>query len=405
MISRLTMIRNVASVEAGTPSPVLVYSEYNNSVQEVDMLANDLFEGNFCRRIHQSFTNFTDPSTNHIIRIHFHCRRLFDESGLGTGNFISAIYALRLVAKAMGNITIDFRCNDAQDEAADLILPWLTGTFPAMLASYHEPSLEEACQAYQSVPIGAALDDIKREMRRLAVALVGIPFAGHPAEAWAAEHLWSKPTMGLYQLPNPRPDDNPLIPPEQLNDGLDDAVLHFRCGDLIFSNLSRFGFMRFHSYARHLDPNTTSIGIATQSYQAGPNVRSADINMKKKPQRCRQVIEAFVTYLQERFPQARITVRNDPNESIALSFARMVMAQQVVVGISSFGVFPAVATFGHSYIRDPDYVRAPNRWLLDPHFRQRATHVTLIQEERLTGKDCRTLWGSDGSAVLEWLRA
>jgi hypothetical protein len=78
-------------------------------------------------------------------------------------------------------------------------------------------------------------------MRRLSVALVGIPYAGHPSEARAQGHLWTtshshgNTAAKRYQLPNPQRGAAPLVP----NVELDDAVLHFRCGDLIFSNLSR----------------------------------------------------------------------------------------------------------------------------------------------------------------------
>jgi hypothetical protein len=54
----------------------------------------------------------------------------------------------------------------------------------------------------------------------------------------------------------------------------------------------------------------------------------------------------------------RIMIHNGPNETIALAYARMIMAKQAIVGIGSFGVFPALATFGIGYIR--------NRTLLSP---------------------------------------
>jgi hypothetical protein len=422
---------NVRPIQAGSNRQVdailsrhiVTYSDYTDTIKSMEGLADDLFQGKICEHI-TSVRDHVDTNTSmaqrsSFVRVRFHCRALFEQSGLGTGNYISAIYALRLAAEAMGNVThVEFLCSDAHDEASNLILPWLTGVFPLQqhllnanaLDRHPLLSLEHACRPYQSVPIGYAFDDIKWEMRRLAVALVGIPYPGHPSERWVEEHLWpsllssqKNTNNNVYQLPHPQLEDAPLIPHVEL----DDAVLHFRCGDLIFSNLSRFGFMKFASYSRHLDANITSIGIATQPFEAGRNVRKTDVDMKKKPERCRHVIDAFVEHLHDTFPNARVTVRNDPNESIALTFARMVMAQQVVIGISTFGVFPALASFGRSYIRDPDYMRAPNQWLLEPWFRKRAEAggMTLIQEPRMTGFECRRLWGDDGSAVLNWLRS
>jgi hypothetical protein len=57
---------------------------------------------------------------------------LFEKSGFGTGNFISAIYALRMAARVLESVqAVEFLCSDAHDEAAQLILPWLTGAFPS----------------------------------------------------------------------------------------------------------------------------------------------------------------------------------------------------------------------------------------------------------------------------------
>jgi hypothetical protein len=430
---------------------VTMYSDNNEtSTNGMDRLAEDLFEGKICERIIASSATHIAASNNEsridlallssspgrsnvVLRVQFHCRALFEKSGFGTGNFISAMYALRMAAQTMGNIqAAEFLCSDASEEASHLILPWLTGLFPlipedssdttaAILPNDHhqqpQPTIEQTCRRYLDVPIGYAVDEIMFEMRRLAVALVGIPYPGHPAELWAQRHLWSPPLVGptamQYRLPNPSRGAPPLIP----NVELDDAVLHFRCGDLILSNLSRFGFMKFARHTNHLlnaQNNITSIGIATQPFAAGPHARMADVDLAKKPHRCRRVVDAVVEHLQFTFPHARIRVRNDPDESIALTFARMVMAKHVVVGISTFGVFPAVASFGRSYVREPDYARAPNRWLLDPWFlKQRnaaaadggSSTLTLIREPRLTGADCRQMWGGDGSAVLDWLRS
>ena len=55
-------------------------------------------------------------------------------------------------------------------------------------------------------------------------------------------------------------------------------------------------------------------------------------NVGYKRNRCRALISAFVDYLQSRFPKARITIRNDPNETIALTYARMIMANQSMSG-------------------------------------------------------------------------
>ena len=49
--------------------------------------------------------------------------------------------------------------------------------------------------------------------------------------------------------------------------------------------------------------------------------------------------------------------------------------------VGSFGVFPGIATFGQGYVRQPDYAKAPNRWLLDPHVETMVDNVHLMVGE------------------------
>jgi hypothetical protein len=118
-------------------------------------------------------------------------------------------------------------------------------------------------------------------------------------------------------------------------------------------------------------------------------------------------VTAFVEQLSESFPKARIRIHNGSNETIALAYARMIMAKQVIVGIGSFGVFPALATFGTGYIRKPDYDVAPNRWPLSPPADELYANVVLFEEpNRLMTyqvKKLRELPGRDEN-VLDWFR-
>lgn len=66
----------------------------------------------------------------------------------------------------------------------------------------------------------------------------------------------------------------------------------------------------------------------------------------------------------EDFLEARVRIHNGPNETIALFYARMIIAKAVIVGIGSFVAFPSLATFRTGYILIPEYEEAPNQWLL-----------------------------------------
>jgi hypothetical protein len=273
------------------------------------------------------------------ITLNFECQELFATSALGSGNFISAFYGLRLAAAAMGNVDVSITCADAVDTRHDLILPWMMGFFPRTVHTLppqnrENPTVGEACSGYKHIPIGWQIEHMRFELRRMAVALVGIPYPGHPAEQWAEEYLWNSDkevyhsNSGIvHQLPTPKRG----VPPIYANVDLDEAVLHFRCGDLINSNHPSFGFMKFGSFSRHLPRNVTSIGIATQPFDRDGQTRRADGGDGNRD-RCRRVVYAFVEHLKREFPAARITIRNDSTETIALTFSRMIMAGHVCGG-------------------------------------------------------------------------
>jgi len=46
-----------------------------------------------------------------------------------------------------------------------------------------------------------------------------------------------------------------------------------------------------------------------------------------------------------------------------------------------FGVFLGIATFGQGYVRQPDYNKVPNRWLLNPHVETMLDNVHLMVDE------------------------
>jgi hypothetical protein len=46
-----------------------------------------------------------------FVNVTFSCYELYQTSGLGTGNYIMAFYALRLAARRLGNIDIVMSCH------------------------------------------------------------------------------------------------------------------------------------------------------------------------------------------------------------------------------------------------------------------------------------------------------
>lgn len=405
LVGTTTTVQQFALPSASDPKTVTISFQNSSGLTKMAQL---FFNGGTCSALHEneSIEEYNNHST--LVEVRFNCLDLFKNSGLGTGNFISAFYGLRMVVHALGpKGDVSIECDDAEETKKELILPWMTGKFPRLNDGDPEwkeqPTSEEACRDYKQIPIGYRWKDMVFEMRRMAIAMVGIPSPDHPSAAWAEEHLWSveanKHEHGrdFFQLPHPQKDDPPLFPDTEI----DDAVLHFRCGDIIMTNHPSFGFMKFGSFSRHISPDVRRIGIVTQPFDQGGLQRKGDAG-DEKHRRCKIVVHAFRDHLHERFPEAEINIWNSVNESIAQTFARMIMANQTVVAISSFGVFPGVTTFGTGYIREPDFAKAPNRWLLTSPIVEKAGNIELVKEPMIFSGQAKKMWDDD--ILLDWFK-
>ncbi|GAX12608.1 hypothetical protein FisN_13Lh069 [Fistulifera solaris] len=336
-------------------------------------LAHTLMKGQFCKHVlPQEWMNEDSRTQNILVNVTFRCQDLFDYSGMGTGNFILAFYALRMIAHAVGNIEISWQYRQ-------------------------QPTIQEACTHFNQIALGYKIPAMRYDMRRMALALLGEDVVTMD-DINSSFYYNAPPDGSVMQLPVHFA--KPLYPHIEL----DDVVLHFRCGDLINSDHKSFGFISFHSFSQHVSSEARSIGIVTQPFD------TQDAQMRPLEQtdlhtdRCRLVVTQFVHHLEERFPQARVSIRNDAKETIALTFARMILAQQIVSPISTFSVVPALATFGTGYIREPDFEKAPNWFLLHPNVSTLVDNVYLIQEPVLMAAELKKMWGDNGSAVLDWFQ-
>ncbi|CAB9515276.1 expressed unknown protein [Seminavis robusta] len=324
---------------------------------------------------------FSDPSRNVFVNITFDCKHLFKNSEFGTGNFVFLFYALGLAARTMGNVLI--QCNDALDQAKQFFLP-VTGIYPHTIHTL--PLSSRMCGMYTKLPVGHKAPEMQHEFRKMATALLGIPYPGHPAEAWAKKYLWatSHTYMGrdsVMQMPNPQKGENPLYP----NVELYDAILHFRCGYYMATDSESVGFMKFHSFSRPLHASVKSIGIATNPF--GSTSQSSILDSDSVAViRCKKVIFG-------KFPKARITIHNDANDSLALTLARMVMAKH----------------FGHSYVKKPDHELAANTWMMGdeetPSVEEMFPNLHMVDEPNILSLVVQKLWEKDdGDTVLKWFQ-
>ena len=133
--------------------------------------------------------------------------------------------------------------------------------------------------------------------------------------------------------------------------------------------------------------------------------------MESSAKACERLAGALVDYLQERFTKARIRLRNDVNESVALSYSRMIIAKQTIVGsVSTFGTYAALASWGESFIIKPDFDHAPNGWMVKGINKEKDTKLMMVHDPHpLLVTQSTHLWWSERKtggreAMIEWLK-
>lgn len=272
-----------------------------------------------------------------LLRATFDCVAITTDNQLGTGNWITGFYAMR-VAAALGMVDFEIQCKDGVRQDLHHLISWFTGFYPAPTEyqkwPYDRPAPDDksACSdRYYQLRIDSMAHEMQSDLRKLAVTLFGSQ----------SDLGWSHPSVP--------PNQSAMVPGVEL----DDVVIHFRCGDILGGvNRNDFGIIHFGEYLKWISNETSTLGIVTQPFNRTKFTRSADFS---KARDCRQVVTVLVGYLQSALPNTLIRVHNDPGQPLSVEYARMVMSKQLFVSYSSFGIFPAVATFGEGYFQKGNY--------------------------------------------------
>jgi hypothetical protein len=148
--------------------------------------------------------------------------------------------------------------------------------------------------------------------------------------------------LGLnYAVPIIRKTLQQIPPPPDL----DDVTIHLRCGDILGNVYMRdYGYPRYSVYKEFLTAPFGSIGILTATHDPR-KARSSDV---KHFAACSAILDDMVHFFEETYPSVKISIRS--SDTIAQSFGRMIHSKQFWCNPSSFCVFPAIATTGHSYM-------------------------------------------------------
>ena len=346
----------------------------------------------------------------------------------GTGNVVWDYAGFRLEAFAQGSTAViwDYGHESLVERHAK-VEPWISGLFAAASGNnrLHSP-LNMTLPPKDYCPTGGARTEplsymiplITYDLRRMAIALVGVPSASHPSADFETKFLRAEArrppftplteTGTVYRLPiHDYFENGPVFP----NVTLDDAVIHFRCGDILAGVVGPFHYPKYEEFARVIAPDTKSIGIVTQPFSVGKGLQTRDRDkIETTGQRCRVLVLGLVEYLKERFPEARYTIHNGPGETVALAYARMIMAKQTLALIpSSFSVFPAIATFGQGYMTrprrgNPDFAGSfLNHEMTKGLYRNQPVLLDILPR-MIFCKNLERMWKEGDEKVLQWFQ-
>ena len=259
------------------------------------------------------------------------------------GNLMIGMYGMHLAAIAH-NGTFYFQCRESSNQQQqqqylpDNLYWWLQTTKHSLEATasskpdpwYHPPypPIEDSCKGMGKAPLQYTTEQVRYDLRHMAL-----------------------------QLQKQVDDDDST-------ETFDDAVIHFRCGDVISPlpqkrNQINYGLARFEVYTDPIlkdvasatsIPNIRSIGIVTAPFHHPSEIREEDGPYAGD---CKIIVQEFKNYIRKRLPSSiSVKIRNDPKESIPMIYSRMVLAKITVCIRSTFCIFPAIASLGTSHIME-----------------------------------------------------
>jgi hypothetical protein len=313
------------------------------------------------------FIGETSPRRPVLLTLTVDCPQLAQNEAYGQGNWITAWYMVRM-ATALAQVDVRFACvGGTARERNHWLLPWLEGYYTPRDDKNASPFIEDlptgkqVCTSkYKDIRIDKIVPVIQRDMRQMAQRVV-----------------------------------------QKYQPKLDDVAIHFRCGDVLGGQFRNdFGMIPFREYIHWIDKNnTTSIGIVTQPFQVDRN-REVD---GRHAQACERVVHKLVDYLQGHYPNATIRIHNHPDtETFPMAYARLVLARQAFTTLSSFGIFPVIATYGQGYFQKGN--EGVNPWAT--HVPKSLSNIHEMDANVLGTLDIYNLVSKKGwDPVMEWFVA
>ena len=291
------------------------------------------------RKLKGGVNHIEDPGSPAVLNLNINCTNLTHNNGLGPGNWLVGFYMARLAA-AFTSVHLKFECSAANYKTE--VLPFLQGCYLPVTDRYppvkdrwpQENATEHLLCGWDmmTAPIQLAALEIRDAMRHLVLSATG--FERPPLSVPVNTTMFGQVSF-------------------------DEVAIHFRCGDVIKMTNPRgdYGFTRYSEYKKRISPDAKSIGIITQSFDKS-RLRDQD---QEHTEVCRDLVHLLVGRMRKDYPRATVSIRNGPSETLPLAYSRLAVAEQSIIGLSSFSAFPILANYGTSYFEEGRFL--VNKWL------------------------------------------
>jgi hypothetical protein len=195
----------------------------------------------------------------------------------------------------------------------------------------------------------------------------------------------------------------------------DDAVIHLRLGDALYSSVGANEFKGIFPHATYINllkqareekGDLSSIDIVTAPFK-GSNLRVWDRGFTSLSE---HIAQDLIKALQAEFPEAEIRLHNSPESSIMESLARVVHARKVAIcGCSTFCPYALLATEGIGFMYNPVYspVGAQNAWVRNAAKLHHHENFRLFDTPMLNGliiRNNKNGYEMPERRVLRWLQ-
>jgi len=162
----------------------------------------------------------------------------------------------------------------------------------------------------------------------------------------------------------------------------DQVVVYYRCGDIISMSSTEYGFLKYNSYLKLIPTTTTSIILLVQPVSS-PSRRIDAVHAHK----CQALYLDLQQWLQSKFSQAKITVVEENDVSIAMS--RMVFAETLICSPSTLCLFAAFANANQAFLPVCDLFMTSTTPLI-PHSQIHRVPNAVITTKQIALKRSRT---------------